>query len=276
MQEFSGSFLLLAYQTAVGGLCAVAATPFHDLERGFYKSTVTVLFVIGLLGFTGKVEMSGRVLSGGMDGIVITELVVYGLFVVSLGLYLSSLWGERAAFRARSFALALLVGIGGLFLSSQRFHQASLVSWEALIYPASFLLSALLLGSVTVGMLLGHWYLIDVGQTIDPFVQVFRFFLRVLILQTLFLLTLPFLLYALASPRAFVALGELWEGHFGLLLGRFATAQLGPLVLSYMIWRTLQIPHTMAATGLFYIALLGVFVGEILGRQILALTSLPF
>jgi hypothetical protein len=51
---------------------------------------------------------------------------------------------------------------------------------------------------------------------------------------------------------------------------------LGPLVLSWMIWRTLLIPHTMAATGLFYIALLGVFVGEILSRQILALTSLPF
>jgi hypothetical protein len=43
-----------------------------------------------------------------------------------------------------------------------------------------------------------------------------------------------------------------------------------------MIWRTLVIPNTMAATGLFYIALLGVFVGEILGKQILALTSLPF
>jgi hypothetical protein len=43
-----------------------------------------------------------------------------------------------------------------------------------------------------------------------------------------------------------------------------------------MIWRTLKIPHTMAATGLFYIALLGVFVGEILGRQILTLSGLPF
>jgi hypothetical protein len=52
--------------------------------------------------------------------------------------------------------------------------------------------------------------------------------------------------------------------------------QVAPLILSWMIWRTLQIPHTMAATGLFYIALLGVFVGEILGRQILALTALPF
>lgn len=33
--------------------------------------------------------------------------------------------------------------------------------------------------------------------------------------------------------------------------------QIAPLILSWMIWRTLKIPHTMAATGLFYIALLG-------------------
>jgi hypothetical protein len=59
------------------------------------------------------------------------------------------------------------------------------------------------------------------------------------------------------------------------LFTRTLIGYLGPLVLSWMIWRTLLIPHTMAATGLFYIALLGVFVGEILSRQILALTSLP-
>jgi len=42
-----------------------------------------------------------------------------------------------------------------------------------------------------------------------------------------------------------------------------------------MIHRTLQIPQTMAATGLFYIAILFVMVGEILGRLILFRTSLP-
>src|SRR5688500_19662661 len=47
---------------------------------------------------------------------------------------------------------------------------------------------------------------------------------------------------------------------------RIVIGYLGPLVLSWMIWRTLLIPHTMAATGLFYIALLGVFVGEILSK----------
>jgi hypothetical protein len=61
-----------------------------------------------------------------------------------------------------------------------------------------------------------------------------------------------------------------------LWVTRVIVGQGAPLMLSWMIWRTLLIPHTMAATGLFYIALLGVFVGEILGRQILALAGLPF
>jgi len=69
---------------------------------------------------------------------------------------------------------------------------------------------------------------------------------------------------------------RLWSNHSSLLVIRLLVGQVAPLILSYMIWRTLLIPHTMAATGLFYIALLGVFVGEILGRQILALTFLPF
>jgi hypothetical protein len=69
---------------------------------------------------------------------------------------------------------------------------------------------------------------------------------------------------------------HLWQDHSMLLTTRLVVGQAAPLILAWMIWRTLLIPHTMAATGLFYMALLGVFVGEILGRQILALTGLPF
>jgi len=42
-----------------------------------------------------------------------------------------------------------------------------------------------------------------------------------------------------------------------------------------MIRRTLDVPQTMAATGLFYIAVLAVLVGEMLGRFILFRTGLP-
>jgi hypothetical protein len=53
---------------------------------------------------------------------------------------------------------------------------------------------------------------------------------------------------------------------------------LGPLAaigIAYLIHRSLEIPQTMAATGLFYVAILAVLVGELLGRLILFRTSLP-
>lgn len=276
MQAFPGSFLLLFYQIALGGLFAIAATPFHELERGFYKSTGGVLFVIGLLGLWGKADLYRKSLSGALDFGTLAEMTLHILFVLFFAFYLFSLWGERTLLRARTFSSSLLAGLGGLAVMSHSFHRAPLWSLESLLYPLSFFLSALILGGVTVGMLLGHWYLIDTGQSLEPFYRVFRFFVISLIAQAIFLLSLPPLLYLLGGAETVSNLRRLWEEHLFLLLARLLVAQVGPLVLSYMIWKTLKIPHTMAATGLFYIALLGVFVGEILGRQILALTSLPF
>jgi hypothetical protein len=276
MQAFPASFLLLFHQIALGGLFAVAATPFNELSRGFYKSTGGVLFVVGALGLLGKIDLLRRLLpaSPSLGGVV--ELSLHLLFILSFALYLYSLWGERVVFRARTFTASLFIGLAALAVSSRNFYEAPLVSLEALLYPASFFISALLLGGVTVGMLIGHWYLIDTGQSIDPFIRIFKFFFAALLLQTIFFLLLPALLYYFGSPNTVGRLQTLWENHRTLLMSRLLTTQAGSLILSFMIWRTLKIPHTMAATGLFYIALLGVFVGEILGRQILALTSLPF
>jgi len=97
-----------------------------------------------------------------------------------------------------------------------------------------------------------------------------------LIAQCASLALSPLILYLFGTPQTAIAMQRLWQHHATLLITRAMIGQVAPLILSWMIWRTLLIPHTMAATGLFYIALLGVFVGEILGRQILALTSLPF
>lgn len=276
MQAFPASFLLLFHQVALGGLFAIAATPFHELSRGFYKSTAGVLFVVGALGFLGKADLYRKSLPADQSQGSFIELLFYLPFILSFALYLYSLWGERVVFRARVFSISLFAGLVALAASSRGFFQAPLGSIETLLYPASFFFSALLLGGVTVGMLIGHWYLIDTGQSIDPFIRIFKFFFIALALQTVFFLLLPVLLYYFGSPNTVHNLHELWEGHRILLISRLLTTQGGSLVLSFMIWRTLKIPHTMAATGLFYIALLGVFVGEILGRQILALTSLPF
>lgn len=275
MKVFPASFLLFLFQTALGGLFALAATPFQQLERGFYKSTAGVLFVLGLLAVWGKVSLYFQAAPSAAGFGTSAEIVLQLLFLVFFSGYLISLWRERPLFRARCFSLSLFTGLAGLAASSSTFHQAPLGSVETLVYPLSFLLSALLLGGVTVGMLIGHWYLIDTGQTIEPFIRIFKFFVTFLIAQTLFFWFSLLLLILAGSPASLDSLKLAWNNHLWLLAARVLISQAAPLALSWMIWRTLKIPHTMAATGLFYIALLGVFVGEILARQILALTSLP-
>ncbi len=276
MRSFSSSFLLFFYQIALGGLFGLAVTPFHELERAFYKSTAGVLFVIAVLGFWGKSRLYWQSISAESSFASLAEILFHGLFVICFAAYMISLWGENREFRARSFAACLLCGLTGLIFSAHGFYQAPFLSFETFVYPMTFFLSALLLGTVTVGMLLGHWYLIDTGQSLDPFIRTYKFFVVALLVQTMFLFVSLITLYRFGVSSSVIGLERLWLDHPALLLTRVISGQAAPLILSWMIWRTLVIPHTMAATGLFYIALLGVFVGEILGKQILALTALPF
>lgn len=276
MQGFSSSFLLFFYQVALGGMLALAATPFHDLDRAFYKSTGSVLLVVAIIGLWGKAYLYWESLSKGAGYVTVIEAILHFLFVAFLAGYIISLWGERQTFRAKSFAASILTGLAGLLLSAHAFYLAPFFSTETLLYPVAFILSSLLLGSVTVGMLIGHWYLIDTGQSLAPFLRIYKFFLIALIIQASFLIVSFPVLYLTGAPGTLVAIEKIWQNHGTLLATRVLIGQIAPLALCGMIWRTLLIPHTMAATGLFYIALLGVFVGEILSRQLLALTSLPF
>jgi hypothetical protein len=276
MQGFSSSFLIFFYQVALGGLFALAGTPFHEIERAFYKSTAGVLYVIALFGFCGKSNFYWQGFTQQISLGFWLEVLFHGAFIIFFTCYIISLWGERQSFRARSFAACVLTGLAGLLCSTHSFYNAPFWSVESVIYPAAFFLSSLLLGGVTVGMLIGHWYLIDTGQSLDPFIRIYKFFVVALISQCLFFLLAPLSLYILGAPASVAAIERLWQRHATMIVTRVIAGQIAPLILSWMIWRTLLIPHTMAATGLFYMALLGVFVGEILGRQILALTSLPF
>ena len=275
MQGFSSSFLLFFHQIALGGLLAISATPFHELERAFYKSTGGVLFVIALLGLWGKSGIYWESISQVFTWGSAAEIFFHVAFVLAFACYMTSLWSDWARFRARSFSTSIITGLVGLSLNARSFYDTPGVSLESLIYAGSFIVSALLLGSVTVGMLIGHWYLIDTGQSLDPFIRIYKLFVVALLLQAAYFLIVLSLLYFHSAPQVDAGFTRLWGNHSTLLILRIVIGQIAPLILSGTIWRTLLIPHTMAATGLFYIALLGVFVGEILGRQILALTSLP-
>ena len=269
MNPYATAFVMFLYQVAVGGLVGLSVTPFNDLERGFYKSTAGVLVVAAVLAIWGHVDL----MPGQQGWWRIIELGLLVSFAFFLILYFITLWGERGFLRARCFSTAILTGVAGLAVASFSFapEQPGLV--EVVVLPVSFIVTALLLGAVTVGMLIGHWYLIETGQSLDPFLKVFRFFVAMLVIQIGMEAVAAPVLYLLGTADTAAALERLFSHHGVLLSSRLIVAQLGPLVLSYMIWKTLSdFKNTMAATGLFYIALLGVFVGGLLSSHILALS----
>src|SRR5262245_39989824 len=99
MQGFSSSFLIFFYQIAIGGMLALASTPFHEIERAFYKSTAGVLYVIALAGWSGKVAYYWRSLAEQFSWNIALESILHAGFIISFTCYLISLWLERQVFR---------------------------------------------------------------------------------------------------------------------------------------------------------------------------------
>ena len=274
---FARCFLLVFAELYVGGLLALSIPPFHQIERGFYKSTASVYLGAGIVAFAGRVAL---LLRGPAAGVAFTwadglEMLLWTASLAAAGLYLYGLWGEDSRSRARHYVWAWSCGVVALAIGAQAFRLGPVFSVESVLYPLSFVVSALLLGAVTTGMLLGHWYLIDHGLSIDPFRHMLRFFVIMLLVQTTLLLVNGGLLRLVGAHASVDGLSQLMHAHTSLLTVRLLLSPIAAGALAWMIWKTLQIPQTMAATGLFYIAILSVLVGEFMSRFILFRTSLP-
>jgi len=273
METFARCFLLVFSELYVGGLLALSIPPFHEIERGFYKSTASVYLGAGFLAFVGRIALLGRGAPlGWANGV---ELVSWAGSLAAAVLYLRGLWGDDFRRRARHYVWAWTSGVVALAIGAQAFRLGPALSVETVLYPISFVVSALLLGAVTTGMLLGHWYLIDRGLSIDPFRHMLRFFVLMLVIQGALVLVNGGLLHLVGTHASADELTQLFQAHASLLTVRLLLSPVAAGALAWMIWKTLQIPQTMAATGLFYIAILSVLVGEFMSRFILFRTSLP-
>jgi hypothetical protein len=274
MDVFPRAFLLVFCQLAVGGLFCLAIPPFHEVERGYYKSSAFVYVLVAALALAGRLALWWY--SAADDrGWRLFEIALWAVFVCCAGGYLASLWGERVRLRARLFSASWLSGVAALVALAEGYRQAPAVSLEAIAFPLSFLCSALLLGAAASGMLLGHWYLIDRDLSLVPLNQTASVYSGTLVVQTALLVVSVALLAWLGAPAARSGVDALLHDDLGLLGVRVAVSPIGAGVLGGMIRRTLAIPQTMAATGLFYIAVLAVLVGELLGRFLLFRTGLP-
>lgn len=159
---------------------------------------------------------------------------------------------------------AALLGVAFLALgvAAWRAATAATIAWSV----AGALASIALLGSVNLGMILGHWYLVVRGMPIEP--------LKRLTIATLMatIVRVGVVAAALAAPGVWYE-AALREGIFFWM--RVGWGLLGPLALFPMIWGTVKIRSTMAATGILYVDVVAVVIGEVLGGWLAATVHFP-
>jgi hypothetical protein len=134
----------------------------------------------------------------------------------------------------------------------------------AVITPVS---SGLLLGTTLAAMLLGHWYLNSPTMELAP--------LRRLVLAMAAAVVFQMVVSAVGLFGEVAYSVEMSSQLILFLLLRWSFGLFGVLGLVWMAWQTLKIPNTQSATGILYVAVIGVFVGELTGLLLSAESAFP-
>ena len=276
MTKFAVCFLLVFGELALGGMFALAIPPFFKIERGFYKSSAAVYLSAALISAIGLALLAHRGNHPGSPAAASLWLLsgIWTVFCAALSLYLFTLWTDLGRLRARAYSASLGIGLvavvaNALVLKPEGFGIAASVA-----YGVTAVFSSLILGLASGGMLFGHWYLIDPNLP----VEYLRSFVRILggaLIADLVGMGLAIGAIVLFDGIAAIAVRNLIRSDLGIVAFRMMLGPVASIILAWMCWQTLKIPQTMAATGLLYITVMSVLVGELLGRFILFRTGVP-
>jgi len=272
---------LFITEAALGSILILPAVPVRAAGRLFFRFAAAQAATLIVLGLgLGWITRSGAPWSRSLFVLAVLLLIgASGLFHLN---------------RLRPGFLALVASIPPALAA------VVLDSWELipldsagtgarLAWGGDAVSAGLVTGSVLISMVLGHYYLNIPGLS-ERYLERFALITMLAIGARALVLSLninahgavllPLVRMLLDMPGGEVSSGPMWgtgpdpfllvlvliQGLFGILV---------PLIFVFMAWRTARIASTQSATGILYVALIMVIMGELAGRYIVTLTRLP-
>jgi len=270
---FAHTYLILFGKLAVGGLFALAVPPFVDMERGFYKSSAAVYLLLAWAMAGGDAYLAIRFAARGI--VSGTALGLWIAFALVFTAYFTTLFVELPFLRARLFPLGAFLGAASLTATAHGYVPPTAAVFMTIPFAVVLLSGACVVGAASTGMLLGHWYLIDTGLDLTPLRRMLAYCRFAVRFEIVAVLLAALVLYAWPGSSWHDAYEAAFRTRFVWLVVARVSCWTLSLLLLQLIARTLAIPQTMAATGLFYIQALVVAVGQIVGHWLLFRTGLP-
>ncbi|OGO50662.1 MAG: hypothetical protein A2148_03270 [Chloroflexi bacterium RBG_16_68_14] len=265
--------LLILAEFSVGSLVAVLIADGRGLVVAAYVKLSAAIIVAGAaLTLLAAFNVSGAEFEGYRleEGLFGPARGAFAAFLALSALYAAFALGGPRRLSLPAGGLAAAAGLVGLGLLA---YQVSPPTWGFAGPLLSLLAGALALGLVSEAMVLGHWYLVSPRLPGRPLQEMTFLLLAVLVVQAA-LLVLNAAVPAREAPEstALLAGGLGANPAFWLRVG---VGLLFPIALAYMAWRSSLERAMMSATGLLYIAVGAVFVGELLARGLLFVTAAP-
>jgi hypothetical protein len=265
------ALLLVLVELTIGGLWLTWASHLRgNSTDSFIKFGASLTCVMALITFwiAAIINIEDEVDGYSLDSAWIQE----ARWTLATVFGLSTLYTVATMRNDRTLALALggaasVAGIAAIGFIAQVITPPT---WGFLLTFASLVIGALAVGAVTMGMTLGHWYLVTPRLPEQPLREMTGFLLIVLIVQGLLIAA------ALALPRDTIQGSvdtPILENPFFWMRVGFGLAF--PALLVWMAYDSSGARAMQSATGLLYIAMALVLCGEVVAKGILFASAVP-
>ena len=223
------------------------ATSWRTVPLPFFRTHCQVILGLLVLAALDASRSAGLTASVGL--LMATAFLAYAATVS---------WGLGLPRIALPVTVLIALGTAAWLTLASRATTPGLWAFNT----ASRLVSGFLLGATLTAMLLGHHYLTAPAMSIDPLKRFVRF-----------------MGWGLGA-RGLIALLGLFLAHSGLaglegngssvdfssalfLLMRWGMGFAGPVLATFLAWKTVQIRSTQSATGILYVAMTLLLFGEL-------------
>ncbi|MCK6457253.1 MAG: hypothetical protein L6Q92_12085 [Phycisphaerae bacterium] len=254
-------------QLAAGCMAMIALSRVQDIAWRYVRLMAIVSLAL-LIGGVGLIWLN-RAATPPTMGIGAASMVALAAAIIWLAINAAQAPTAGAAQRvaaaiagaAAILAATQLAGRADPLVANAAARQAGPQTSIALLGTVA--LGALLLGAVTAAMLLGHRYLTETGMTISPLRRLAKVLLIVIAVRGAWVAVA---LRPVFSTSPTIATDPMW---FWLTLSiRVAVGILGAGVFALMIWDCVRRRSTQSATGILYLSMIFVFLGELSGQYL--------
>lgn len=270
-QALPYTLLILLVEFTIGGLWVVWLAHLRgQAAASFLKFGAVTVFVMAAFTFwvAATITVHDEVDSYPLDPSYMSGVRIALVIVLTCSLPYALLTLRES--RTGALVAGLATSVAGLVAIALLAQVFAVPTWGYAGTLLSLIVGGLVVGAVSMGMILGHWYLVTPRLPEQPLREMTFLLLVAMAVQALLIIL------ALALPRDTIANAV----DTPILRNPFFWMRIGgglafPMLLTYMAYDSSGVRAMQSATGLLYIAMALVLSGEVLAKGLLFVSAVP-